>query len=104
MSASLFESRARARCNPAAAAAQSPNPKNPNPPPNHPRLIAHGKKVARVRLAGVRLRDICEAILSPQVPHSLRLQGILVSGVCVVFQRQQAFLLGELVSVVVLGW
>jgi hypothetical protein len=62
------------------------------------RLIAHGKKVARVRLAGVRLADICDAVVSPQVPHSLRLQGILVNGICVVFQRQQGFLLGGLTT------
>lgn len=68
---------------------QSPNIKK-----KHKRLIAHGKRVARVRLSAVRLREICEAVLSPQVPHSLRLQGILVSGICVVFKRQQAFLLG----------
>jgi hypothetical protein len=59
------------------------------------RLIAHGKKVGRARLAGVRLAQICDAVLSPNVPHSLRLQGILVGGICVVFQRQQAYLLGE---------
>lgn len=44
---------------------------------------------------GVRLREICEAVLSPQVPHSLRLQGILVFGISNVFQRQQNILLGE---------
>jgi hypothetical protein len=42
----------------------------------------------------VRLAQICDAVLSPNVPHSLRLQGILVGGICVVFQRQQAYLLG----------
>jgi hypothetical protein len=59
------------------------------------RLIAHGKKVKRSSLAGVRVRDVCDAVLSPAVPHSLRLQGILVCGVCVVFQRQQGYLLGQ---------
>jgi hypothetical protein len=33
-------------------------------------------------------------IMQPEVPHSLRLQGILVGGVVVVYSRQQGFLLG----------
>jgi hypothetical protein len=36
-----------------------------------------------------------EEIIHPEVPHSLRLQGILVGGIVVVFTKQQNYLLGE---------
>ncbi len=36
-----------------------------------------------------------EEVLHPDVPHSLRLQGILVGGVVVVFSKQQNYLWGE---------
>ena len=35
-------------------------------------------------------------ILSPDVPHSLRLQGILIGGLAIVFDRQQSYLLEDL--------
>lgn len=34
-------------------------------------------------------------ILHPEVPHSLRLQGILIGGVVVVFNRQASYLLED---------
>lgn len=36
-----------------------------------------------------------QQILQPDVPHSLRLQGILIGGVVVLFSKQQVYLLGE---------
>ena len=34
--------------------------------------------------------------MAPDVPHSLRLQGILMGGVALVFARQQMYLLEDL--------
>jgi hypothetical protein len=42
-------------------------------------------------------------ILSPDVPHSLRLQGILIGGVVVVFNRQAVYLLEDMQDMMVGG-
>jgi hypothetical protein len=40
--------------------------------------------------------EICsDKILEPEVPHALRLQGILVGGVVKIYSKQQTYLLGE---------
>lgn len=39
---------------------------------------------------------ISNQILSPDVPHSLRLQGVLIGGLAIVFDRQQSYLLEDL--------
>ena len=39
--------------------------------------------------------DMCNMLLEPEVPHALRLQGILCAGVAIVFQRQQDYLLHD---------
>jgi len=40
-------------------------------------------------------------ILHPEIPHSLRLQGILVGGVVVVYTKQQVYLLEDVQDMVV---
>ncbi len=40
-------------------------------------------------------------ILHPEVPHSLRLQGILVGGVVVLYNKQQVYLLEDVQDMVV---
>ena len=39
-----------------------------------------------------------DKILEPEVPHALRLQGVLVGGVTVIFNKQQKYLLGEMLD------
>ncbi|KAL6747252.1 Rec8 like protein-domain-containing protein [Haematococcus lacustris] len=58
--------------------------------------IAHGKKLSKNKLLGISVQEICNEILHPDVPHSLRLQGILIGGVVVVFNKQTHYLLEDL--------
>jgi hypothetical protein len=39
--------------------------------------------------------------MDPEVPHALRLQAILASGVCIIFNRQSDFLLNDIQSALV---
>ena len=63
--------------------------------------MAHGKKIAKKSLQGIQISEICKRILAPDVPQSLRLQGILIGGVTLVFSRQQMYLLEDLQEMVV---
>jgi len=63
--------------------------------------MAHGKKIGKKNLVGIQIGDICKRILAPDVPQSLRLQGILIGGVTLVFSRQQLYLLEDLQDMVV---
>ena len=63
--------------------------------------MAHGKKIGKKNLVGIQISDICKRILAPDVPQSLRLQGILIGGVTLVFSRQQLYLLEDLQDMVV---
>ena len=65
--------------------------------------MAHGKKIGKKNLVGIQISDICKRILAPDVPQSLRLQGILIGGVALVFSRQQLYLLEDLQDMVVRG-
>uniref|UniRef100_A0ACD5UVW1 Uncharacterized protein n=1 Tax=Avena sativa TaxID=4498 RepID=A0ACD5UVW1_AVESA len=47
----------------------------------------HGK-ISRKRLAKLDVVKICEEILNPSVPMALRLSGILMGGVVIVFERK----------------
>ncbi|KAG2483483.1 hypothetical protein HYH03_017665 [Edaphochlamys debaryana] len=58
--------------------------------------MAHGKKLSKCKILGINVTDICKQILQPDVPHSLRLQGILIGGVVIVFNKQQIYLLEDL--------
>ncbi|GLI58383.1 hypothetical protein VaNZ11_000007 [Volvox africanus] len=60
------------------------------------RTMAHGKKLSKLKILGISVSDVCKHIMQPDVPHSLRLQGILIGGVVIVFNRQQLYLLGRL--------
>lgn len=64
---------------------------------NMHRMLLHGP-VLHMLLPCMLLSDLPThekpLIASLQVPHSLRLQGILIGGVVVVYSRQQGFLLG----------
>ncbi|EFJ49817.1 hypothetical protein VOLCADRAFT_117141, partial [Volvox carteri f. nagariensis] len=55
--------------------------------------MAHGKKLSKIKILGINVTDVCKHIMQPDVPHSLRLQGILIGGVVIVFNRQQLYLL-----------
>lgn len=46
------------------------------------RTIAHGKKLSKTKLMGLSVQEICDSILNPDVPHSLRLQVRLLTLVC----------------------
>ena len=39
-----------------------------------------------------------DKILEPEVPHALRLQGVLVGGVTIIFNKQQKYLLGDVLD------
>ncbi|PNH07399.1 Sister chromatid cohesion 1 protein 3 [Tetrabaena socialis] len=56
--------------------------------------MAHGKKLSKLKILGINVADICHLILQPDVPHSLRLTGILIGGVVIVFNKQQIYLMG----------
>ncbi|KAK9842499.1 hypothetical protein WJX81_003068 [Elliptochloris bilobata] len=58
-------------------------------------VAAHGKKLNRNKVMGVNIVETCNKIMDPEVPHALRLQGILVGGVVLIFSKQQAFLLDD---------
>ncbi len=63
--------------------------------------MAHGKKLSKQKLLGIHLDDICKSILTPDVPQSLRLQGILIGGLAQVFSRKQIYLLEDLKDMIV---
>ncbi|KAG2430546.1 hypothetical protein HXX76_010066 [Chlamydomonas incerta] len=58
--------------------------------------MAHGKKLSKCKILGINVTDVCKQIMQPDVPHSLRLQGILIGGVVIVFNKQQIYLLEDL--------
>eukprot|EP00878_Enallax_costatus_P006154 GHUV01006450.1.p1 GENE.GHUV01006450.1~~GHUV01006450.1.p1 ORF type:complete len:677 (+),score=272.17 GHUV01006450.1:324-2354(+) len=58
--------------------------------------LAHGRKLSKGKIISINLREICQEILQPGVPHSLRLQGILIGGVVIVYNKQQSYLLEDL--------
>ncbi|KAF6253892.1 Rec8 like protein-domain-containing protein [Scenedesmus sp. NREL 46B-D3] len=58
--------------------------------------LAHGSKLSKGKIISINLREICQEILQPGVPHSLRLDAILIGGLVIVFNKQQAYLLGKL--------
>ncbi|KAG2427009.1 hypothetical protein HYH02_014655 [Chlamydomonas schloesseri] len=58
--------------------------------------MAHGKKLSKCKILGINVMDVCKQIMQPDVPHSLRLQGILIGGVVIVFNKQQIYLLEDL--------
>ncbi|KAF5840495.1 Rec8 like protein-domain-containing protein, partial [Dunaliella salina] len=62
--------------------------------------IAHGKKLSKSKLLGISVQEICNQIANPEVPHSLRLQGILVGGVVVVYNKQSVYLLEDVQDMV----
>eukprot|EP00879_Flechtneria_rotunda_P010148 GHRR01010606.1.p1 GENE.GHRR01010606.1~~GHRR01010606.1.p1 ORF type:complete len:723 (+),score=258.79 GHRR01010606.1:347-2515(+) len=59
-------------------------------------ILAHGRKLSKGKIMSINLRQICDQILQPDVPHSLRLQGILVGGLVIVYDKQQTYLLEDL--------
>ncbi|MEW5306007.1 MAG: hypothetical protein WDW36_008512 [Sanguina aurantia] len=58
--------------------------------------MAHGKKLAKGKVLNISVLDICNQILQPDVPYALRLQGILIGGVVIIFSKQQLYLLEDL--------
>ncbi|KAL0025732.1 hypothetical protein WJX77_008069 [Trebouxia sp. C0004] len=58
-------------------------------------IAAHGKKLNRSKVMNVNVVQTCEQLINPDVPQALRLQGILIGGIVIVFSRQQTYLLGE---------
>ncbi|KAK9817781.1 hypothetical protein WJX72_002072 [[Myrmecia] bisecta] len=58
-------------------------------------IAAHGKKLNRGKVLGVNIVETCKQILTPDVPHALRLQGILIGGVVIIFSKQQMYLLDD---------
>uniref|UniRef100_A0A383WID4 Rad21/Rec8-like protein N-terminal domain-containing protein n=1 Tax=Tetradesmus obliquus TaxID=3088 RepID=A0A383WID4_TETOB len=58
--------------------------------------LAHGSKLSKGKIISINLREICQEILQPGVPHSLRLDAILIGGLVIVFNKQQAYLLEDL--------
>ena len=79
----------------------APTQKKPKPtlhpthPTHHPRLLAHGRKLTRLRIMAVDVGATVDAILDPEIPHALRLQAVLIVGVSTVHARQAAFLLDD---------
>ncbi|KAG1669642.1 hypothetical protein FOA52_010802 [Chlamydomonas sp. UWO 241] len=62
--------------------------------------MAHGKRLSKQKLLQIHLTEICSQVLAPDVPHSLRLQGILIGGIALVFAKQQAYFLEDLTEMV----
>uniref|UniRef100_A0A061SCS7 Rad21-like protein n=1 Tax=Tetraselmis sp. GSL018 TaxID=582737 RepID=A0A061SCS7_9CHLO len=58
-------------------------------------LVSHGKKVPKQKILQIKVEELCEQLLDPEVPHALRLQGILCAGVTLVYSRQQTYLLHD---------
>lgn len=42
--------------------------------------------------------ECSDKILEPEIPHALRLQGILVGGIVRIYNKQQTYLLGKISS------
>lgn len=59
-------------------------------------LAANGKKLNRGRILQVSIDESCKQIMNPEIPHALRLQAVLASGVCTVFDRQSQYLLEDI--------
>nr|CAB3464355.1 unnamed protein product [Digitaria exilis] len=53
-------------------------------------------KINRKRLAELDIIEICEEILNPSVPMALRLSGILMGGVVIVYEKKVKLLYGKL--------
>ncbi|EPS66022.1 cohesion protein, partial [Genlisea aurea] len=47
-----------------------------------------GGKISRRKLSKLNIEKICEEIMNPPVPLSLRLQGILMSGAVIVHEKK----------------
>mmetsp|Transcript_4305 Transcript_4305/g.12129 ORF Transcript_4305/g.12129 Transcript_4305/m.12129 type:complete len:774 (-) Transcript_4305:153-2474(-) len=58
-------------------------------------LVSHGKKVSKQKIMQIKVNDMCNMLLDPEVPHALRLQGILCNGVTLIYSRQQSYLLHD---------
>uniref|UniRef100_A0A7N0TQH9 Rad21/Rec8-like protein N-terminal domain-containing protein n=1 Tax=Kalanchoe fedtschenkoi TaxID=63787 RepID=A0A7N0TQH9_KALFE len=59
-------------------------------------------KINRRKLNKLNIIKICEEIISPAVPMALRLSGILMGGVVIVYERKVALLYGDLFSLLLL--
>ncbi|OIW02732.1 hypothetical protein TanjilG_29508 [Lupinus angustifolius] len=59
-------------------------------------------KIDRKKLNKLNIIKICEEILNPKVPMALRLSGILMGGVAIVYERKVKLLYGELLILVLI--
>nr|CAB3460631.1 unnamed protein product [Digitaria exilis] len=68
------------------------------PPPYliHAMAATLHSKINRKRLAELDIIEICEEILNPSVPMALRLSGILMGGVVIVYEKKVKLLYGKL--------
>ena len=59
-------------------------------------MAAHKSgKLSKSKILSVDLGAVCEKILKPDVPLSLRLTGILVEGTVIVFSKKVEFLVND---------
>ena len=62
-------------------------------------LVAYSRRRLTRRVAsGVSVVGTCDAVLAPTAPMALRMSSILMSGIVLLYQRQQHFLLEDFTS------
>lgn len=62
-------------------------------------LVAYSRRRLTRRVAsGVSVVSTCDAVLAPSAPMALRMSSILMSGIVLLYQRQQHFLLEDFAS------
>ncbi|CAK0736308.1 hypothetical protein CVIRNUC_000725 [Coccomyxa viridis] len=58
-------------------------------------IAAHGKRLNRSKILSVDIVETCNTIMDPEIPQALRLQGILIGGIVIIFNKQQHYLLDD---------